>query len=56
MSRGTESLEVIQIRLANARREIQRKDDYDYCVVNSDLETAYQELLSTVLAILGEDA
>ncbi|MBT3235513.1 MAG: guanylate kinase [Bdellovibrionales bacterium] len=56
MARDTESLEVIQIRLENARREITRKDDYDYCVVNNDLETAYQDLLSVVLTILGGEA
>lgn len=42
--RGTESEESIQIRLENARKEIQRKDDYDHVVVNEEIEQAYRDL------------
>ncbi|GAB4411981.1 MAG: guanylate kinase [Bacteriovoracaceae bacterium] len=51
--RGTETEEVIQLRLANARNEIKRKDDYDYCVINDQLENAYTELKKIVQEILG---
>jgi len=52
--RGTDSKEVIEIRLQNARREMLKKNDYDYCVVNDVLERAYQELLTIVKSIIGD--
>jgi guanylate kinase len=51
--RGTESEEVLQVRLNNAKEEIKRKNDYDYCVVNDDLETAYEDLRAIIAEILG---
>lgn len=52
-SRGTESTGVIQIRIENSKKEILRKDDYDYCVVNDELERAYAKLKSIVSEILN---
>ncbi|MBD63652.1 MAG: guanylate kinase [Halobacteriovoraceae bacterium] len=50
--RGTESNRVIQERLNNAKREIERKDDFDYKVVNDDFEGAYLNLKAVVKEIL----
>jgi len=50
--RGTESPEAIDIRIRNAKKEILRKGDYDYCVVNEDLDRAYIDLKNVVLEIL----
>lgn len=50
--RGTDSTGVIDLRLANSKKEILRKDDYDYCVVNDELENAYSHLKKIVIEIL----
>ena len=45
--RGTDSEEVIQLRLANAKKEIEfakTKGKYEYTIVNDDLERAADEL------------
>lgn len=42
--RATDSQEVIQERLNNALKELQRKNDYDYNVINDDVEAAYIKL------------
>lgn len=46
--RATDTEETIVRRLENAKHEILRKNDYTYCIVNDDLETAYNELKLTV--------
>jgi guanylate kinase len=43
-NRGTESAEVIESRLAMAKKELAHYKTYDYLVVNEELETAYSEL------------
>jgi len=48
-ARLTETEEAIQRRLLNARAELARADQYDYQVINDDLETA----LATTRGILG---
>lgn len=48
--RGTDSDDVIQRRLANARREIAEAHWYDYLVINEDLEQAAEQLKSIVIA------
>ncbi|EQC47327.1 guanylate kinase [Bacteriovorax sp. Seq25_V] len=53
LGRGTETEESLKLRLSNALGELKRKDDFDYCVINDELERAYQELLSIVKGILG---
>lgn len=52
-NRGTESEDVIQERVANARKEVQRQDDYDYCVVNDDLDRAFEQLKCIFKEIIG---
>jgi guanylate kinase len=51
--RGTENTGIINLRLANAKAEMLRKDDYDYCVLNDDLEKAYANIKTLFLDILG---
>lgn len=46
LNRGTDSKEVIEKRLVNAKTEMARKDRYRYVVVNDDLDTAIKELCS----------
>lgn len=53
-NRGTDSTGVIELRLGNSKKEILRKDDFDFCIVNDDLDRAYNELKETVGRILGE--
>ncbi|ADI38073.1 Guanylate kinase [Waddlia chondrophila 2032/99] len=50
LERRTESDEVIAKRLAWAKKEVEKKNEYDYWLVNNDLETAYQVLRSIVIA------
>jgi guanylate kinase len=47
-SRGTETTEQVQIRLLNARREIEAATFYDYLIVNDDLDRAADALSSVV--------
>jgi guanylate kinase len=46
--RGTEAEAAIQRRLENARRELERSGEYDYQVLNDDLETAAGRLLEII--------
>lgn len=48
-SRGKDSPAVIERRLANAAREMQAREEYQYVVINDDLERAYDELRGIVL-------
>ena len=43
-SRGTDSKEIIQKRIENAKREIQRISEYDYLLINDDIDKAAKEL------------
>merc|ERR1711966_148529 len=50
--RGTESEEKIQIRLGNAKKELESISEpylYDYVMVNGELEKAKREFISFVL-------
>jgi guanylate kinase len=46
--RGTESEAAIQRRLENARRELERSGEYEYEVLNDNLETAVGRLLEII--------
>lgn len=48
--RRLESAEEVRRRLDNARQEMERHSDYDYLVINDDLERARRELEAIVLA------
>lgn len=50
--RGTDSTGTINLRLENSRQELLRKNDFDFCVINDDLESAYTHLKSIVVKII----
>lgn len=50
LKRRTESMEKIEERLAWAKEELLAAREYDYQVVNEDLEMAYQVLRSVLIA------
>lgn len=50
-SRGTESAEEIESRLAIAASEMQRIDEYDFLIINDDLDTATRDLAAVIRAI-----
>ena len=52
LARATDAENVIQERLNNAKKELLRKDDYDYKVVNDDFETAYLNLKNVIESIV----
>lgn len=52
--RATESESMISLRLENARQEMLRKNDYDYCITNDSIEQAYNDLRAVVRSILKE--
>lgn len=52
--RGTDTEDVIRLRLENAKSELKRKDDYDFVVVNDKLDHAYQDLRGIVEKLLQE--
>ncbi|MBI2521485.1 MAG: guanylate kinase [Bdellovibrio sp.] len=51
-NRKTESEESIQLRLRNAREELGRMNDYDYNILNDDIDKAYDELVRIISDIL----
>ena len=46
--RGTESEEVIEKRMNSALSEIKRAEEYDYIVVNDDIDTAVNDIIAIV--------
>ncbi|MGE5370159.1 MAG: guanylate kinase, partial [Chloroflexota bacterium] len=48
--RAEDSAEVIEKRLQNARREIARWKDYDYVIVNDDLQRSFDDLIAILRA------
>lgn len=50
--RGTDAEEVILERLNNARSELKRKDDFDFNVMNDDVDTAFEKLKDIVTKLL----
>lgn len=48
--RKTESSDVIDHRLEWAKKEMLAKDEYDYCIVNDDLASAYDVFRSILIA------
>ncbi len=51
-TRATDSDAVIRERVANARKELARKNDYDHLVLNDDVDGAYGKLRDIVQRIL----
>ena len=50
MRRAEDQASVIEKRLDNAREELEHWKDYDYVVVNDDLDRAFSEVVSIVTA------
>lgn len=50
ISRNTDSMDVIEQRLKNAKNEITHLVTYDYLVINNDLDKAIDEVLSIIKA------
>lgn len=50
--RGTDTDKVITERIANARRELERKHDFDFLILNDDVDRAYISLKAAVERIL----
>ncbi|WP_027180177.1 guanylate kinase [Maridesulfovibrio bastinii] len=48
--RGTDSAEVIEKRLKNARKEMDAASNFDYWVINDNLDRAYTELRTIYLS------
>jgi guanylate kinase len=48
--RAEDSAEVIERRLQNARKEIARWKDYDYVIVNDDLQRSFDDLIAILRA------
>lgn len=51
-ARGTDSDEVINERIKNARKELENKNKYDHLILNDDVDAAYQKLKTVVQRIL----
>lgn len=54
-SRGTETTQIINLRIENAKQELLRKEDFDFLIYNDNLEDAYQRLQLIVDKILNEE-
>ncbi len=48
--RGQDSMEVIERRVAAAREEMGHVDEFDYVIINDDMEEAKRDLVSIVRA------
>ncbi|NOT80491.1 MAG: guanylate kinase [Bacteriovoracaceae bacterium] len=51
-NRGTENTQIINLRLMNAHKELQRKEDFDFLIYNDDIEKAYKRLCEVTQKIL----
>jgi guanylate kinase len=54
-ARATDSDEVIKERLENAKKELLRKNDFDYNVINDEYDKAYTKLYQVVTTILSKE-
>lgn len=54
VSRGSDSVEIIRERINNAKKELLKKDSYDYSIVNDNLDIAYEELKKIIVDILNK--
>jgi len=55
-ARGTESEEEIGRRLRAAEKELARANDYDFQIINDDLQAAFNELRQIVKALFERNA
>ena len=47
-NRDTDSKEIIEKRLKNALKELEYEKDYDYSIINDNLDKSYQELVEII--------
>ncbi len=47
-ARGTESDEKVALRISRAAYELSKKDEYDYCVVNEEVDRAAERILEII--------
>lgn len=52
--RGTETSEAIEVRLKNAKIELSRSEDYDFSIVNDQVESAYKNLADLIKQLIRE--
>lgn len=52
--RKTDTQEVIEIRLKNADKELSRKNDFDYLIINDDLDEAYSKVKKVIENQVGD--
>jgi guanylate kinase len=52
--RGTDTPEAIQVRLANAKEEMEHAKDFDRVVINDDLHRCYGELKAVLKKLIGQ--
>ena len=52
--RGTETSEAIEVRLKNAKIELSRSEDYDFSIVNDEVESAYKNLADLIKQLIRE--
>jgi guanylate kinase len=52
LSRRTESMDKLRLRIASARQELKRVGEFDYCVVNHDsqIDEAVQQVVAIITA------
>ena len=50
VGRGTETMDVIRSRMGRACEEAQEMENYDYLIVNDDLDTCVEEMHSIIRA------
>lgn len=50
VGRGTETMDIIESRMAQAGREAQGMEQYDYLVINDDLDTCVEEMHQIILS------
>jgi len=50
MGRGTEQEHSLQVRLNNARKEIEQAKTFDYCIVNDNIDEAVDSMVSILKA------
>lgn len=50
VGRGTETMDVIESRMAQAEKEAQGMEQYDYLVINDDLDTCVEEMHQIILS------
>ena len=54
IDRGTDSIEKINERLKKAKNEISQKDNFDYVIMNDNIEKTKESILGIVSKFLSE--